>query len=810
MTKRFVSLFLLAFLAVAVFSCPTWASAFSQPQKPSDPIPADNAVDVPLDQTLSWARCYNEDGTPIAGYTIQVRNEKGTYMSSGSISSIGPSRITFETSGFYPGDKYTWEVSARDNKGSTWKSKFSFTTTAVALQTGKAILAYSIPGQVSSIIDSSAHTVTVTMPSGTDVSSMVAEFTLSDGASSEVGGVAQISKKTANDFTNPVTYRVTAEDKSVRDWVVTVNVAPAPRIGKDITSYSIPGQVSSIIDSSAHTVTVTMPSGTDVSSMVAEFTLSGGASSEVDGVAQISKKTANDFTNPVTYRVTAEDKSVQNWVVTVNVAPAPRIGKDITSYSVPGQVSSIIDSSAHTVTVTMPSGTDVSSMVAEFTLSDGASSEVGGVAQISKKTANDFTNPVTYRVTAEDKSVRDWVVTVNVAPAPRVGKDITSYSIPGQVSSIIDSSAHTVTVTMPSGTDVSSLVADFTLSDGASAEIGSLSQESGVTANDFTSPVSYKIIAEDKSFLNWTVTVYLDTDPVTPVIPKVEPSDIEPFKLEDEDISSDSGAKPMTSSETADIVNGNGDLLKLFSEDKVAEIVAVNLDGDVKDIKFPAKKDHAKNVTDIAVKYEGSQAITPVIVQIKNNDSDDGDNFDLSLPVAQIRSLMANVSNNTLTFRLKISSKESVIMFNGRNLVAERLATVEEKDGEYYVVVNVSNRPGTGLTFEDLSGSVFAVDTEEHLIQTIMEKIGSRNYSYQDLVNMGLLNLDSFKWYEYKSEIDKLVDPVKEDIQKAIDAINTAKPVPASSGSGGAGCSIGGIAPAALFLLLPLLLFQKK
>ncbi|MEA3285482.1 MAG: hypothetical protein U9Q00_11005 [Synergistota bacterium] len=114
---------------------------------------------------------------------------------------------------------------------------------------------------MSSIIDSSAHTVTVTMPSGTDVSSLVADFTLSDGASSEVGGIAQISKKTANDFTNPVTYRVTAEDKSVQNWVVRVNVAPAPRIGKDITSYSIPGQVSSIIDSSAHTVTVTMPSG---------------------------------------------------------------------------------------------------------------------------------------------------------------------------------------------------------------------------------------------------------------------------------------------------------------------------------------------------------------------------------------------------------------------------------------------------------------------------------------------------------------------------------------------------------------------
>ena len=67
--------------------------------------------------------------------------------------------------------------------------------------------------------------------------------------------------------------------------------------------------------------------------------------------------------------------------------------------------------------------------------------------------------------------------------------EITTYSLPGQTgSATINSTAGTIGVTMPAGTVVTSLVATFTTGVIAnSVTIGSTSQVSGVTANNFTS-----------------------------------------------------------------------------------------------------------------------------------------------------------------------------------------------------------------------------------------------------------------------------------------------------------------------------------
>lgn len=57
-------------------------------------------------------------------------------------------------------------------------------------------------------------------------------------------------------------------------------------------------------------------------------------------------------------------------------------------------------------------------------------------------------------------------------------------------------------------TDLSNVVPEFELSDGANAYIDGLIQESGVSVVDFTNQVSYKIIAEDGVSTNiWTVVV---------------------------------------------------------------------------------------------------------------------------------------------------------------------------------------------------------------------------------------------------------------------------------------------------------------
>lgn len=66
--------------------------------------------------------------------------------------------------------------------------------------------------------------IDVTVPIATDVTALVATFTHT-GASVTVGGVAQTSNVTANDFSGGVTYTVIAADATTQDYLVTVTVS---------------------------------------------------------------------------------------------------------------------------------------------------------------------------------------------------------------------------------------------------------------------------------------------------------------------------------------------------------------------------------------------------------------------------------------------------------------------------------------------------------------------------------------------------------------------------------------------------------
>ncbi|HET7503446.1 MAG TPA: hypothetical protein VFK02_20635 [Kofleriaceae bacterium] len=69
------------------------------------------------------------------------------------------------------------------------------------------------------------------------------------------------------------------------------------------------------------------------------------------------------------------------------------------------------------IEVTVPVGTTVTGLIATFTAT-GSDVTVAGVPQISGVTANDFTNPVTYRFTSlEPPSTLDYTVTVTVGSA---------------------------------------------------------------------------------------------------------------------------------------------------------------------------------------------------------------------------------------------------------------------------------------------------------------------------------------------------------------------------------------------------------
>lgn len=169
-------------------------------------------------------------------------------------------------------------------------------------------------------VDTTNATVAISVPYGTDVTAASAEFTFVNSKSSaKVGSTAQESGVTTNDFSSPVTYTITAEDgTTTKNYVVTVTVLANTEA--KITAYSI-NSVDGTIDEANHTIALELPHGTEVTALAATFTLSAQATAKVGDDAQTSGTTENDFTNPVTYVITAGDEeTTQNYVVTVTVA----------------------------------------------------------------------------------------------------------------------------------------------------------------------------------------------------------------------------------------------------------------------------------------------------------------------------------------------------------------------------------------------------------------------------------------------------------------------------------------------------------
>ena len=315
-----------------------------------------------------------------------------------------------------------------------------------------------IPGTVG------PNTVALTVPYGTVVTSLTPTIVITGASVSPASGVAK-------DFTNPVTYTVTAADGTTKDYTVTVTVAK--NTAKDITSFSmlgIPGTVG------ANTAALTVPYGTNPSSLTPTIVITGASVSPASGAAK-------DFTNPVTYTVTAADGSTKAYTVTVTVAK--NSAKDITAFTILGISGTV---GTNTVTLTVPYGTNPSSLTPTIVHTGASVSPASGVAK-------DFTNPVTYTVTAADGSTKAYTVTVTVALNP--AKDITSFSILGIPGTV---GANTVTLTVPYGTDPSNLTPTITIT-GAS-----VSPASGVPHN-FSTPQTYTVTAANGTTKDYTVTV---------------------------------------------------------------------------------------------------------------------------------------------------------------------------------------------------------------------------------------------------------------------------------------------------------------
>jgi len=257
-------------------------------------------------------------------------------------------------------------------------SRIYTVTVTVAASAAKDITAYSLAG-VAGTLDPSEKRIAVTLPNGTNPAALVATFTTT-GASVKVSTTVQKSGTTANNFTAPVAYLVTAADGTTATYTVTVTLAA--NSAKEITAYSLAG-VAGTINEGAKAISVTVPSGTNVTALAATFTTTG-ASVKIGTVTQING-TANNFTTPVSYTVTAANNTTQIYTVTVTVPVA--LGPAVVNLGAAGNYVILATSKVTTVTDSVITG--------DVGLSPAATSYYGGFSPTMVGTTSAISAQVT-------------------------------------------------------------------------------------------------------------------------------------------------------------------------------------------------------------------------------------------------------------------------------------------------------------------------------------------------------------------------------------------------------------------------------
>ena len=317
-------------------------------ERPVGPPEAPSITSVAMDfsgiATINLAAPKDDGGARVTSYlvTSNAGEVKATYKPD----QMNEARI----SGLTPGNMYSFSVVAVNSKGVSPSSPASIpklapvsapltqstptptptptpTATPTATPTNTTISTPAIAGVTAPVTGATPVTTTT---AGTGYTGTVswsgspstfaasttytATITLSPTSGYTLTGV------TANFFTvtgaSPVTH-------SADSGVITAVFPATASSAKEITAFTVSGQSgSSTITSTGNTtgtIAITVPNATNVTALVATFTHTG-SSIAIASVAQVSATTANNFTSPVSYVVTAADGSTKTWSVTITVA----------------------------------------------------------------------------------------------------------------------------------------------------------------------------------------------------------------------------------------------------------------------------------------------------------------------------------------------------------------------------------------------------------------------------------------------------------------------------------------------------------
>ena len=274
----------------------------------------------------------------------------------------------------------------------------------------KDITSFRISGKKVTI-DQATKTIEITVPPGKPIVPFTPTIKISKKAS------IFPSSGTTLDFSIPQTYIVVAEDNSIQKYTAMLAVLPLSP-DKEIKTFSIEGKkTKAIISEPYHTIDMILPKYSNLTNLVPKFSISKLATIDHNAGTPV------DFTTPQVFTITAEDESTQAYTVNISAVPLSS-EKFITSLTILRRTG-VISEIDHTITVTVPKKTKVTSLVPKISFSKLATIDH------TKGQARNFMTPQIYTVTAENGTKQEYKVTVIVDPSSSE-KAITSFSFLGK------------------------------------------------------------------------------------------------------------------------------------------------------------------------------------------------------------------------------------------------------------------------------------------------------------------------------------------------------------------------------------------
>ena len=358
------------------------------------------------------------------------------------------------------------------------------------------------------LIDTASKTITLRLPEDTDWNKLPAptvktndecQFTQNIGSLSDGQVIAAVtpgdratgtyyngSDTTGYGFKKNLSQRwtINVEEGTPYTKVLTFDIETAD--GKVRSARITDGE-----DGSNGTIKLNLPVGIDLTSLSPEVDYAGeGFYYTVDD--QRSDKTEEiDFTKKiglVVYNTEYETEATYDVFVTAEKS----VENDILSYKIGDAVGTISGSS---VSITIPYATDLTTAEPEITVSE--------FAKVTQKPAELQVGENHYTVTAENGAEQDYIVTITRTPVA-TGRQIKSFRYGGYEATINEGTAE-ITMTLPKG--ISPVFAPTI----EISEFATVSPASG-EVQDFSSPVKYKVTAQNKASKTYTVKVAISSE----------------------------------------------------------------------------------------------------------------------------------------------------------------------------------------------------------------------------------------------------------------------------------------------------------